>query len=275
VLSSLTAVLAAAVRAGGAAAAMSCYDLVTADAVLRAAEARRAPCVLLIPPGAVAGRAGLGLVAGCRALAERAAVPACVQIDHVRDLDVVRAGLEAGANAVMADGAHLPFDVNADFVAGAVATAAGHGADVEAELGRVGGHDERAGDPTPGTLTDPRQVGPFLARSGASCLAVSIGNVHGATGRTTPLDWPLLAAIRRATDAPLALHGGSGVAGADLRAAARAGIAKVNVNAQLRGAWLAATAEATAAGASVPGVQRAVGERVEEVAAGVLELVSG
>jgi tagatose 1,6-diphosphate aldolase GatY/KbaY len=233
VLASLTAVLAA---ARGSAGAFSCYDLVTADAVVRAAEARDAPCVLLIPPAVLARPAGLALVAGCRSLAAGAAVPVCVQLDHARDLEAIRAGLDAGANAVMADGAHLGFDDNMRFVARAVAMSDGHG---------------------------------------AVCLAVSIGNVHGATDRTTPLDWRLLAEIRAATSVPLALHGGSGVDAADLRAAVAAGIGKVNVNAQLREAWLAATAAASRAGRSVLDVQRSVGAALEAGTAAVLDVLSG
>jgi tagatose 1,6-diphosphate aldolase GatY/KbaY len=256
---SLSAVVAAAQRAGGAAGAFSCYDLVTADAVLLAAGRRSAACVLLIPPAALAERTGPALVSGCRALADAAPTPVCVQLDHVRRLDAVRAGLAAGANAVMADAAHRPLNDNIAFVAEAVQIAACYGADVEveAELGRVGGDDERAGDRHAGTLTDPARVDAFVRETGAMCLAVSIGNVHGATGGSTPLDWPRLRAIRAATAVALALHGGSGVTAADLRRATADGIGKVNVNTQLRAAWLAASAAAAEA-ASVLEAQAAV-----------------
>ena len=60
------------------------------------------------------------------------------------------------------------------------------------------------------------------------------------------LDWPRLAEIRRAVDVPLALHGGTGLDGAVVRRALREGIAKVNVNTALRGAYLAATAAGVA-----------------------------
>jgi tagatose 1,6-diphosphate aldolase GatY/KbaY len=266
VLTSLSAVVAGAQRDGAAAGAFSCYDLVTADAVLTAAEARDAPCVLLIPSAALAGRTGPALVAGCAALARAARTPVAVQLDHVRDLAAVRAGLAAGANAVMADGAALGFDDNVRFVAQAVALAAAHGdgVEVEAELGRVAGDEERADHRAAGTLTDPAQVGKFLTRTGASCLAVSIGNAHGATPRPPRLDWGLLDAIRVATSVPLALHGGSGIPAADVRRAVGAGIGKMNVNTQLRQAWLALAADTGAA--SVLDAQAVVRAGLVEVA---------
>src|SRR5262249_44881363 len=67
-----------------------------------------------------------------------------------------------------------------------------------------------------------------------SCLAVSIGNVHGVYAAEPELDWERLAAIRAAVDVPLALHGASGLPDEDVRRAVRSGIAKVNVNTEIR-----------------------------------------
>jgi len=60
------------------------------------------------------------------------------------------------------------------------------------------------------------------------------------------LDWERLAAVRRATAVPLSLHGASGLDGAAIRRALEGGVTKVNVNTELRGAYLAATAAALA-----------------------------
>ena len=81
-----------------------------------------------------------------------------------------------------------------------------------------------------------------MARTGAACLAVSIGNVHGIYRDPPRLDWERLEAIRSAVAAPLSLHGASGIADADVRRAIAAGVAKINVNTELREAYLAATA---------------------------------
>ena len=49
-----------------------------------------------------------------------------------------------------------------------------------------------------GALTDPDEAASFVERTGAACLAVSIGNVHGTYRRPPALDWARLEAIRLA-----------------------------------------------------------------------------
>ena len=92
-------------------------------------------------------------------------------------------------------------------------------------------------------LTDPAQAAAFVAATGVDCLAVAVGNVHGALlPAPRALDWARLAEIRAAVDVPLALHGGTGLTPAVMRRSLREGITKVNVNTGLRSAYLAATA---------------------------------
>src|SRR3954451_17317155 len=97
---------------GTAVGAFTCYDLETARAVLAAAADRGAGVVLLVSRESFAAAGGEQVLAGGRAAAERAPVGACVQLDHVSDLDLIEAAFELGAGAVMADGSRLPFDEN-------------------------------------------------------------------------------------------------------------------------------------------------------------------
>jgi fructose/tagatose bisphosphate aldolase len=83
-----------------------------------------------------------------------------------------------------------------------------------------------------------------VAETRAACLAVSIGNAHGTYALAPALDWERLAAVRDATAIALSLHGASGLPDADVRRAIAWGITKVNVNTELREAYLAATGEA-------------------------------
>jgi ketose-bisphosphate aldolase len=263
-LAPLSAVLAGVRASGHAAGAFTCYDIVTADAVTAAAQSEGAPCVLLVSAAAFARRTGPALMSGCAALARDASIPVAVQLDHADDVALMRRALEAGATTIMADGSGLPFADNVALVREAVVLASRYGADVEAELGRVGGHEEQvtASPCAAGLrLTDPSEVRPFVLASGAHCLAICIGNVHGDGGPAPELDWDRLAAIRRAAPCPLALHGASGLGPEDLRRAVEGGVAKVNVNTELRRRWLhiaAAAAGDAAASASMLDVQQAL-----------------
>jgi ketose-bisphosphate aldolase len=228
-------------REGTAVGAFTCYDLEAAVAVLATAGAADAGVILLIGGRAAAEPDGDVLLAALVAAAHRARARACVQLDHCSDLAVIEAALEAGAGAVMADGSALPFAENAEFVARAVALAGRHGASVEAELGGIDGDEDVAEAVAAGALTDPAQAADLMGRTGAHCLAVSIGNVHGIYRDPPRLDWDRLGAIRAGVPAPLSLHGASGLADDVVRRSIAAGVAKINVNTELRQAYLAAT----------------------------------
>jgi ketose-bisphosphate aldolase len=224
-----------------AAGAFTSYDLETATAVLAAAKAAGAPVILLISREAFAAPGGDALVTALRAIAERAPVACCLQLDHVADLGLMERALELGCGALMADGSRLPLGENAELVARAVALATARGAHVEAELGHVAGDEEVARAAAAGALTDPADAARFVEETGAACLAVSIGNAHGIYREPPRLDWARLEAVRAATPVPLSLHGASGIPEADVRRAIALGIAKVNVNVELRAAYLAAS----------------------------------
>ncbi|MGW7291883.1 class II fructose-bisphosphate aldolase [Streptomyces xiamenensis] len=225
---------------GAALPAFTCYDLVTAGAVVAAAEQHGSPLALLVSPKTAAAPGGLELIRALRTLADHSTVPVCVQLDHATDADLIVAAVEAGADSVLADGSRGGFDANAAFVAGVRARLAGRGAApvaIEAELGRIEGNEDIAvvaAQVAAGALTDPGTVPEFLDRSGADLLAVSIGNIHGRYPTEPQLDWERLAAVRERTDVPLVLHGASGLPPADLSLAIGQGITKVNVNTELR-----------------------------------------
>lgn len=222
--------------------AFTCYDLEVAGGVLAAAARLDVGVVLLISREAFAAPAGEQLLAGVRAAAERSPGRACIQLDHVADLEQIGRALELGAGAVMADGSKLPFEENAALVTAAAELAHREGGAVEAELGHIAGDEDVARAAEAGGFTDPAEAERFLAETDADCLAVSIGNVHGAYRDEPKLDWKLLDAIEARASVPLSLHGASGLADADLRRAVAAGVRKVNVNAELRQAYLEVTA---------------------------------
>jgi ketose-bisphosphate aldolase len=233
-------------RGGRAVGAFTAYDLETGIAILRAAEQRGGPVILLVSRAALAGPRGEALVAALHDAAKRAAVPVCLQLDHVADEELIALAAELGCGAVMADGSRLAFEPNVKLVALAAAIVGASGGEVEGELGHLAGGEDVARAARAEGLTDPDLVADFAARSGAVCLAVSIGNVHGAYAEPPRLDWERLAAIRGCTDLHLSLHGASGLADEDIARAVAAGITKVNVNLELRQAYVGATAAALA-----------------------------
>ena len=232
-------VLAEATADGRAVGAFTCYDLLGFEAVVRAAQARAAPVIVLIGSGSFAARGGERLVAAFRAAAAQARVPVLIQLDHVADHELIERAAAAGVDAVMADGSLMPYKQNLAFSTALAQELRPLGIAVEAELGRVEGDEDLAARAAGGALTDPDEAADFVHSSRVNCLAVSIGNVHGHYAGTPALDWERLERLRGA-GAPLGLHGASGLPDADVSRAVSLGIAKVNVNTELRAAYFGA-----------------------------------
>ena len=265
--------------AGAAAGSFTCYDVTTACGVVHAAEAAGVPVVLLVSEASVASRDGRLLLPALGAVARSARVPVCVQLDHASSLELIGEALASGAvGAVLADGSRLPYGDNVAFVSAARDLARSHGAEIEVELGHVEGGEDVAAATAAGKLTDPAEAAEFVAATEASCLAVSIGNVHGTYAAEPALDWARLDAIRAAVDVPLSLHGASGLPEGDVRRAVAAGVAKVNVNTEVRErtfAMLGSRLDELSRGWRIAELDAAIVAAVEEVVAEKLELLGG
>ncbi|MFJ4692143.1 class II fructose-bisphosphate aldolase [Streptomyces sp. NPDC088766] len=252
------------------------YNLETVQGIAAAAEAHPGHPVLIqagSSPFKHAGRAPLMRLALDMAAASPATLG--VHLDHSRDLDEITACLEAGYTSVMIDGSHLPFGENIALTREAVRRARDHGAWVEAELGALPGDEDVSTNAAanPAAMTDPAQAAEFVAETGVDALAVAVGNVHGLTTEPVRLDLDRLSAIHSATRVPLVLHGASGLPGNQLRAALTRGVAKINVNAELRRAYLRAVSArlpAALPGSDVVSVWAAGRDAVTEAACRII-----
>ena len=114
---------------------------------------------------------------------------------------------------------------------------------VEGELGRIGGsssrHMSRIKVSTK-DLTEPSEARRFVVATGIDALAANVGNVHGLwLGGKPHLSIKHIATLRRLMPKIfLTLHGGSGIPDAQIRQAIKAGITKVNINTELRVAFV-------------------------------------
>ena len=199
-----------------------------ARAALEAAEELQAPVILDIATDANPDIVFFGKI--LVAMAQRARVPVALNLDHGANMAHLTMGIQAGFTSTMADRSHLSFEENVRQVAQVVEIAHSCGISVEAELGQVG-QASRYEKERDIALTDPQKAAEFLQLTQADCLAVAIGNAHGAyAGHQPYLDFDRLMQIKEATKAPLVLHGGSGTGDAQLQKACKMGINKVNIS---------------------------------------------
>jgi fructose-bisphosphate aldolase, class II len=213
--------------AGNAIGAFNVICLEHAEAIVAGAEAARLPVILQVSENTVAYHGRLVPISlACLALADTAAVPVAVHLDHATSEDLCLRAIDLGYSSVMFDASTLPYADNVRSTAALTARAHSLGAFVEAELGIVGG---KGGPHTPGARTDPGEAAAFVAATGVDSLAVAAGTSHAMVSRDARIDLDLIARLRAALPVPIVVHGSSGLSDALLRDTARAGTTKVNI----------------------------------------------
>jgi len=257
---------------GYALGAFNVYNLEGVRAVAAGAEIERSPAILQINPSAF--RHGGGpLVELCFAAAREACVPMAVHLDHSTSSDDIRAALDAGLTSIMADGSHLSYADNVAFTREMVALTHDHGGIVEAELGRLAGtEDDLKVEEYEAKLTDPDQATDFIAQTGIDALAVCIGNIHGPYRSEPRLDFDRLLAIRKAVSVPIVLHGASGLPKDMVRRAIELGVCKLNVNTEVREAYLGALKDRLAESPDLMGLMQGAVDAMKVVVVAKLQL---
>lgn len=220
--------------------AFNVENMEMAQAVIAAAQAERAPVMVQTTAGTLKYAPPAVYAGIVKALAQAADVPVALHMDHGSSAELAEACREAGYTSLMIDGSLLPFEENIALTKRVVALAGG--LPVEAELGTLGGKEDAHEADT--NYTDPGQARDFVSRTGIFSLAVSIGTAHGLYKGEPHIDLARLAQIRALVDAPLVLHGGTGVPDAIVRESIGLGICKVNFATDLRITFSAAARQA-------------------------------
>jgi tagatose 1,6-diphosphate aldolase GatY/KbaY len=223
--------------------AFNVYNLEGVKAVLGAAEDLSSPVILQIHPISLR-LGGFPLVALCQAASRESSIPIAIHLDHSTSANDIKIAIEAGFQSIMADGSQMEYENNVAFTIKMVALGHSSGAAVEAELGRIGGiEDGITMADIEAQMTDPEQAQAFIKQTGIDALAVCIGNVHGLYPLEPHLDFARLEQIRARVSIPLVLHDTSGLPNEMIRRSIELGVCKLNVNTELRHAYLATARE--------------------------------
>lgn len=232
-IATLRDVLQPAMREGRAVMGLVVLGWEEARAFVEAADETGIPIILQAGPGCRKYTPVPILGKMFRHLAEQSRARVVCHVDHAYTIEECREGIDSGFSSVMIDGSRLPIEQNIELTRRVVEMARPHGVSVEGEVGFVG---YTAG--ATGVLTDPLDAQRFDQESGADALAVSVGNVHLSTEKTSGINIDALRAIEAATKLPLVLHGGSGIPD-DIRVwlARETRVSKFNIGTELRMAF--------------------------------------
>ncbi|MBU0540422.1 class II fructose-bisphosphate aldolase [Patescibacteria group bacterium] len=247
--------------------AFNVNNLEILKAVMSAAEKIRSPVIIQTSEGAIE-YAGIEYLAAMIRVAAKGKIPVVMHLDHGKDLRYVKLALANGYNSIMIDGSALPYLKNVAITKKVVALAHPKGVSVEAEIGALAGIEDLISvKEKDAALTNPEEAVRFAKDTKCDSLAIAIGTSHGAykfKGKTH-LDIGRLKKIAKLVALPIVLHGASGVRedlktmaekyGAklgeargvmdqDIKAAIKNGVAKINIDTDLRLAFTAGMREA-------------------------------
>jgi fructose-bisphosphate aldolase class II len=251
---------------GYAIGAFNVQNLESTLAIAEAAAEEKSPVIMQITPSVIK-YAGLAYITSIvKTAAQSAPVPVAMHLDHGEDFETAAKCIEAGFSSVMIDGSFLSFEDNIALTRRVVAIAHPRGVSVEAELGKLAGVEERSVEEKEAILTDPDAAAEFVEKTGVDALAVAIGTSHGAYKfkSEAKLDLERLKAISKKVSIPLVLHGASnvpqwivekankygatlsgakGIPEEQIKQAITLGIAKINIDTDLRLAFTATVRE--------------------------------
>ena len=232
--------------------------------IAEAAEETQSPIILQVSAGARKYANQTYLLKLVEAALATTTVPIALHLDHGADFEICKACIDGGFSSVMIDGSRFPLEENIALTKKVVEYAHERGVSVEAELGKLAGvEDDVKVSAADSTYTDPQEAVRFVKETGCDSLAVAIGTSHGAYkfAGEAKLDFKRLEEIKNALaeagfpNFPLVLHGSSsvpaefvakcnkyggqlpnaqGVPEEMLNYASKHGVAKINIDTDLR-----------------------------------------
>jgi fructose-bisphosphate aldolase, class II len=198
----------------------------TTRAAIEAAVELESPLIIDVLPFVTKDLVSFGKIASI--LANDVRIPIALNLDHGDYFECCIQAIRGGFTSIMVDRANLPFEENIREVAYFKKICTPIGVTVEAEIGQICEGSEYQKDREV-SMTDPSVVKEFVERSGADCLAVSIGMAHGVYDSEPVIDFDRLIKIRNEVDIPLVFHGGSFSGDENIAKACRLGTQKVNM----------------------------------------------
>jgi fructose-bisphosphate aldolase class II len=195
---------------------------------VKAAEALNAPLIMQIAEGRLRYSPLEILGPMMVAAAKKSRVPTAVHLDHGATIETIKLALDVGFTSVMFDGSKYSLEENIQKTKEIKELARKYNADIEAEIGQVGGAegDYKSVDICITSVEDAKH---FAEATGVDALAVAIGTAHGNYKEQPKLRMDRLKEIVAEVKCPLVLHGGTGLTKEDFENCVTNGIKKINI----------------------------------------------
>ncbi|MDR6225484.1 class II fructose-1,6-bisphosphate aldolase [Desmospora profundinema] len=199
--------------------------------IAAAAKEEQSPFIFGVSEGAMRYMGIDYVVAMAEIAARQSGVPVALHLDHGSSFDVVMKCIQAGFSSVMFDGSHHPYEENIRLTKEVVKAAHAVGVSVEGELGTIGGvEDDLEVDEADAALAKPEEAIRFWEETQVDAMAIAVGTAHGMYKGEPKIHFDIIDEVAKKIDAPIVLHGGSGVPDDAIQESIRLGVGKINVN---------------------------------------------
>lgn len=201
------------------------------QAITAAAQEERSPIIFGASEGAIRYIGLNNVVALARVAAEESGLPIALHLDHGSSFEMVMKCIRAGFSSVMFDGSHYPLEENIRLTKKVVEAAHAVGVSVEGELGTIGGvEDDLDVAEEDATLANPKDAIRFWEETRVDAMAIAVGTAHGMYKGIPKIRYDIIEEVSKQIEAPIVLHGGSGVPDESIQKAISLGVGKINVN---------------------------------------------
>lgn len=206
--------------------------------ILEECEKEKSPVILGVSEGASKYMGGFKVVSNMVEDLDEAlsiTVPVCLHLDHGSSVASCKEAVDSGFTSVMIDASKYTLQENIEMTKEVVAYAHERNVTVEAEIGHIGGEEDGTADELAYAKVEDACL--LASETGIDTLAPALGSVHGPYKGEPKLDFEKMVEIRRRSNLPLVLHGGSGIDDEKIKKAIDAGICKLNINTELQMEW--------------------------------------
>jgi fructose-bisphosphate aldolase, class II len=201
------------------------------QAITAAGKEERSPFIFGASEGAIQYMGLHNVVALARIAAEESGLPIALHLDHGSSFEMVVKCIRAGFSSVMFDGSHYPLEENIRLTQKVVEVAHAVGVSVEGELGTIGGvEDDLDVAEEDASLANPDDAIRFWQETGVDAMAIAVGTAHGIYKGVPKIRYHIIEKVSQNIEAPIVLHGGSGVPDESVQRAISLGVGKINVN---------------------------------------------
>jgi len=223
-------------KKGYATGAFNVHNLESILGVAQAAVEARSPAVIQVSEGAIKYMGLKPVIHLVSTVAKNVAaeVPIALHLDHGKSFSSVVQCIGAGFSSVHIDASSLPLDENINITRQVVQMAHQQDVWVQGEVGAmIGGHGDMTRKLGNIPLAEPEDVALFVKETEVDTVAAAVGTAHG-VHEDEDIVLDLLDEIKKKTQKPFVLHGGSGVSEKKIQESIKHGVDIINIGSDIK-----------------------------------------